>query len=176
MKQIIRVLAVVLLTTAITVAFGNFNFSATYGTPCTLNKNQTTKVLEKNLGIRSGIKAENAAYGMEDWEGDLPSKNDIRWFYNPSGDVARCDRWENHLYNTIWLIDALAQGEFNLLIVTDADATAERYDAPGGRGDRKTFKKVNRLPGDSQIVASQAFQKGDVETAFNWVLEELNKN
>lgn len=169
-RQIIRVLAVVLLTA--TVAFGNFNLSA-YATPCTLTKNQTVKVYSEQLGLRSGIEATNAAYGMADLEGGTPM-DAFRWFSNPSGDVARCDRWEDHLYNSIWKIDDLTQG-FNLLIVTRAIPTGERYNAPGGRGDKLTFQKVNSLPGDSQIKVSKNFQEGEVENAFNWVLEELNK-
>jgi len=139
------------------------------------NSHKLVKVQQNDLGLRAGQKAEHAAYAMHDFGAGQPIEI-LRWITSPDSDPERSQAWNDHLYNTVWKINDLATG-FTLLIISKAPAGAqnERYNAPDGKGDKKTFLKCNQVQPDSKILAQKDFQDGEIEQAVDWVLGELNK-
>jgi hypothetical protein len=142
----------------------------------------TTKFLlyvytNEKLGLRAGENPENAAYSMLDFT-DLGPIDLLAWMREPEKEgpnKERTDKWLEHLYNSIWKINDLTHSPFNLILVSDAIGSGERYNAPGGRGDKKTFQKCNKLPITSKKVAERLFQVDQVETAYNWALDEIDR-
>jgi hypothetical protein len=137
-----------------------------------LNTQQLLRIFNDHLGLRSGTEVANAAYAMDDF-GDGTPRQIFDWIRNPDTDRERGENWEHHLYNSIWKINDLSQQNFNLLILDKAPWSGESYNAPGGRGDYRTFKKCNQVQQDSQLIEEMAFNAGNIEGAFNWVIENI---
>lgn len=129
------------------------------------------KIFKDKLGLRYGSDIEGAAYALSDFGDDfleLPALHKVQLILRPGGDWERL--WDDHYYNTMVNIKRLADAG-TLLIVSLAFAGAERYQAGhDGRGDHLTFKKCNRLPPNSHIVAQMNYGANDsIHHLDHWV-------
>jgi hypothetical protein len=95
---------------------------------------------------------------------------------DPASKPEFCQHWKDHLYNSIWKISDLSQlREYNLIVALGVPPSSnERYNAPNGRGDLKTFKKINNVGNNAIFVKNKKFNEPDDEKAYEWVLRILD--
>lgn len=141
---------------------------------------QLKKIQKQKLGIRFGADVEGAAYAMTDMGDEFldSTPNEIldrvRFILNPvrGGDWERA--WAQRYYNSVLMIKLLAP-HGRLMVVSGATPTAERYAPGGGKGHGKTFRKCNRLPHDSQILAYKDYGDNDtVEDLLEWITSVID--
>jgi hypothetical protein len=130
-----------------------------------LTQQEASYIFDQTVGCRYGTTIDGAAYGFMDIVGagqdgdgshqDPTPQQVLAWLQNPQAPEFQ-PRWDQRLYNTCGLSPA-----GTVLLVSKAQPTAERYHVQGGLGDGYTFRKVNRLPPDAQILATIHYGAGD---------------
>lgn len=133
------------------------------------------------VGLRAGTRAENATYAMTDLD-DL-GYTDIqiaRWVLDPDLEPDLTVLWGNRIQNSACMIAGLVGRTMNLLIVTKAGVSGERYsiaEAPCAVGAEQTFRKTNKLPPDSTTLAEKEFPAtvDGVTEATAWVRTQLGR-
>jgi hypothetical protein len=133
-----------------------------------------TKYWDLAFALRSGTEARNAAYGMTDLDDTGYNLLQVmQWVHDDTRHPALTPIWNARLQNSVCVIAGLSGATMNLLIVSRGLPTAERYtaDGPCAVGDRKTFKKNNRLPPDSVILDEHEFPSSleGVTEALAWI-------
>ena len=119
-------------------------------------------IFERKLGCRYGTTTAGAAYGFLDIVGGGQSGGPVnplpavmmQWIQTPDATDFE-PRWDNRLWNTCGVIVGFSAAG-NVMLVTQAAPVAERYrfSAPSARGDGFSFRKCNRLPDGSAILAT----------------------
>lgn len=150
-----------------------------------IGKSELQYIRDYGVGLRAGTEAKNAAYALGDFGFHSPSGpvdqsallDEMRWVLDPSRDAELLAQWHDHLYNTISKIAEMNEGRFNLVLLTGAPRTAERYGLsvanPFTKGDGKTFGKCGRVAKESVVDASRDFEADDIGSAVDWVIGTL---
>lgn len=137
-----------------------------------ISRAEAKVIFDHDMGCRYGTTTEGAAYafmdivgGVEDGHDPIPPTEVIlRWLRNPEAPEFE-PRWDNRLWNTCGVIVSLMPAG-TVLLVSKAAPTAERYrfGSTLSRGDGYSFRKCNRLPQDSQILATIQYGESRVAT------------
>lgn len=137
-----------------------------------LSKREAEAIFNRDIGCRFGTTTEGAAYAFMDIVGSGEDGHDppppmevvLRWLRDPEAPEFE-PRWHDRLWNTCGVIVSLSAAG-TVLLVSRAAPTAERYRFHGdlSRGDGYSFRKCNRLPPDSGILATILYGEGRAET------------
>lgn len=135
-----------------------------------LTQGEARFIFEHTLGCRFGTTTQGAAYAFMDLTGEgqdgqepPPSQQTVlRWLQNPNA-LEFEPRWDNRLWNTCGVIVSLSAAG-TVILVSKAAPTAERYRFASdlARGDGYSFRKCNRLPPDSEILAIIPYGQGEI--------------
>lgn len=139
---------------------------------------QLKKIEKDKIGLRCSADTEGAAYAMSDLGDDLNRAgnglNRLRFIMVPVRGEEWEREWAERYYNSMWKIKDLRSAG-SLLLVSKASPTAERYNAPGGKGSCMTFRKCNRLPPDSAILAQLDYGAGtSVTDLLLWATAQID--
>ena len=133
-----------------------------------LTQAQAQYIFDNTLGCRYGTTTAGAAYAFMDIVGGGQDGNDppppaatvVQWLQNPNAPAFQ-PRWDQRLWNTCGVIIAWSAAG-TVMLVSQAGPTAERYpfNSPLAQGDGYSFRKNNRLPPNSQILATINYGQG----------------
>jgi hypothetical protein len=134
-----------------------------------LTQQEAVFIMHNALGCRVGTTIDGAAYSFSDIVGNgeemvqPTTEQTIAFCQNPNSPQFQ-PRWDDRLWNTCGVIIGLST-RGTVLLVTLAYPTGERYrfNSAAARGDRYSFRKTNRLPPDSQVLASIPYDFGGGE-------------
>ena len=134
-----------------------------------LTQAEAQYIFNNTLGCRYGTTTAGAAYAFMDIVGAGQDGNDppppvatvLQWLQNPQAPAFQ-PRWDARLWNTCGVIIGLSAAG-TVILVSQASPTAERYlfGSPLAQGDGYSFRKNNRLPSNSQILATINYGLGD---------------
>jgi hypothetical protein len=130
---------------------------------------------DQHFGLRAGTDKKGAAYAMTDLD-DLgyTALQIALWVHDPKKLEALTPLWHERLQNSICKIESLSKDKMNILIVSKAGVSGERYGTstlPCTSGKHQTFKKTNKLPPDSEPFTQKEFDANPagVTEAIKWV-------